>query len=215
MKSFVWLVATLVFLSCGTARGDVIYDLFFRLPGLGDGLDSNFNVSPGQTITGVQAIVRETVTGVSASALAAANVNGFGINLSVVGSDGSTGSKTTNTTGGFSALSDGDSTFGYSAFVGGIVANDLGGRVREFSLGTLNFMAPTTGSTTFVLVDPNAGLPGDITTFAPGPGALGLESVGAFRTRSTTLTAVPEPNTLAALIVTGTFAFTRRRRLPA
>lgn len=210
MKSCIIMVSVLATVCCGSARADVIYDLYFRVPGLGDGVDTTFDVSPGQSFTGVEAVLRETITGDSQSALAVSTINGFGINIAVTGSNGSVSGKVTNTTGGNAADSDSPTTFGYFSFAGGMPPSaDVGG-VREVILGTLDFTAPTIGATTFALVDPNPAIAGDITTFA-GPGAAGIESVGTFNTRSITLQAVPEPGALLTLTFTSAFVFFRRR----
>jgi len=214
MRCFALLAALLAAFCCETARADVIYDVFFRVPGQGDGLGTTFNVLPDQTITGVEAVLRETISGLSTSALAVSNVNGFRIDITVVGSNGATSGKVTNTAGGSTTDSDSATTFGYFSIAGGRGPSPDVGGVREFILGTLNFTAPTTGATTFSLVDPNPGLPGDITTLA-GPGANGLEPLGTFRTHGVTLQVVPEPNVLLALTFTSALACIRRRRSQA
>lgn len=217
MKKLLLLVGLLAVMHGNVAQGEIVYDVYFRLPSIGDGLDSTFSVTPGQSILGVEAVVRETVSGVDTSALAAANVNGFGIDISVVGSDGLTSNKMTNVTGGSAAVSDSPTKFAYFSFAGGIAPGPDVAGVREFILGTLDITAPTVGSTTFSLLDPNPAISGDISTFAAGPGVAGLEAVaaasgGAFRTRSVTLQAVPEPSSMLVLGAASAVVLVRRRR---
>lgn len=225
MKHTVKVCVTFVILSIlsqTVAEGAITYDLFFRLSGNRDGMDSVFTVGAGEII-GASVILRETVTGADAAPLATDNLSGFGFNLFATGSnglfrglavDGSGGNiqaDTDNDTAKYFALSP---VFGQPGKPGVVV----GSGVREIVLAAVEFVAPTVGSTTFLVQDQNPTVDGDFGTFStPSFERVARESVGGeFLNRSMTLnvTAIPEPATVLGLsLLSGCVLLRRRRRL--
>lgn len=211
------------------ARADLIYDIFYRHADFGNAVDSTVNVSSGHTFSGVEIVLRETVTGATVSQLGLANLNAYAVNVGRSGSNGSFNTLTLSTDGGFAVGSNDADTLNYAALgpssgQPGRTSTDLGGGQRLALLGTVNLVAPTVGSTTFTLTDFNPGFDGDFTTFATG--GAGLESIsaasgpsGGLFGRSLTLNvaAVPEPSSfvlagLAASLVASRRLLRRKRK---
>lgn len=221
----VFIFSAIVFaLLTSDARADLIYDIFYRHADFGDAIDSAINVSSGQTFSGVEIVIRETITGATASQLGLANLNAYAVNVGSSGSNGSFNNLALTTTGGFAAGSNDADTLNYAALGPGFgqpgrTSTDLGGGQRLAVLGTVNLVAPTVGSTTFTLADFNPGVDGDFTTFATG--AAGLESISAAsgpsgglfgRSLQMTVSAVPEPSSMA-LVGLAASLFASRRML--
>jgi hypothetical protein len=200
----------------------LIYDIFYRHADFGDAIDSSINVSSGQTFSGVEIVLRETVTGATASQLGLANLNAYAVNVGSSGSNGSFNTLTLSTAGGFAAGSNDADTLNYAALGAGLgqpgrSSTALGGGQRLAVLGTVNLVAPTVGSTTFTLADFNPSVDGDFTTFATG--ASGLESISAAsgpsgglfgRSLELNVSAVPEPSSMALVGLAASLYASRR-----
>jgi hypothetical protein len=194
----------------------ITYDLFIRTS-VGDGLDTTVQVNPGQQIGGT-VVLRETISGTNDSLFAAANLNAFNATVSASGSDGRFDELTIDASGGADFGSSAD-TITYSAFgpilsQPGKSATEVGSDVREIVLGSLQLFAPTGGETTFTVADATSA-DGDFTTFnsgASGLESLSVESGGGFFGRSLTVTAIPEPSSIAMLAIGSCGLLIRRRR---
>lgn len=232
MKRFVFLAVAIVSFSCGTARGDIIYDLYFRAAGLADGINTTETVASGQSFTGVELILRETVSGGSASLFAddtllpaagsfnrAGNINSYNANVFATGSNGSFSNLSLNNLGGAANPQNDNNTLGYFAIATalgtpGRMATEVTPSVREIVMGTANLTAPTTGSTTFSVQDFDPLTEGDFTIFGSGAGSLegaATASGGSFNGHTLTLSAVPEPSSLMVIGLCAGLGLVRRR----
>ena len=202
------LVALLSVMSLGSANAAITFDLFIRTS-VFDGFDNTFELRPSESIDGT-IVLRETVTDGTESLLAAANLNAAGVRVSATGSDGTFENLVTDTEGGFAPNNTPD-TLTFGALGGGFSQPgkppvDLGGGIREITLGGLTLNGPSTGETTFALNDINPTATGDFTTFQAV-----LDS-GEFNYRSVTITAIPEPTSALMLLGAGSMVYLRRRR---
>lgn len=194
------------------------YDIFFRTS-LGD--SGTFNVNPG-SVFGASVILRETVTGVTPSLMASTNVNFFAVDIAASGSDGVFQNFLVNTTGGFATAANDANTIGFSALgVGfgqpGKSSSVVGLGVREAVLGSVDLTAPTTGATSFSLINSSTASPtGWLTAFNPGGSLVTAanNSGGGVAFAGTTLnvTAVPEPGSMALLGAIGCGVVIRFRK---
>lgn len=206
---------------CPDAQSAVVYDLFLRPAGGSAGLDTSLAVAPGQTLTGVEIVLRETLSGADVSLLTAANLNGYDVDVFDSGSDGSFANLTVDSTGGFAPASNDADTIVYAALGAALAQPGRSatgsGSVFEAILGTADLIGPTTGSTVFSVADGDPGFDGSFTTFntiGVGLESLAVASGGSFNGRSLTLTtAVPEPSTsVLALFAAGIWIVRTRKR---
>ncbi|MEM6468827.1 MAG: PEP-CTERM sorting domain-containing protein [Planctomycetota bacterium] len=197
------LASVIAVCSVSTSKAELVYDVFLRVDGT-DLLDEALRVDAGQRFT-AQAVFRETATQGSTAILSTRPLGAVGLSLSTVGADG------------FFENPDADDIFiipgagdiGGAAFGGGLNATEVRDGVFEVVFGTVDLIAPTSSSTTFLLADAqpedsrsNWGASGS------GPQIMDRD----IRFRDTTLTAIPEPTSLAFLAAMGGVLALRRRR---
>lgn len=215
MKKFVPILFLLCAV-CQNAYGAISYDLFFKSPSFGDANNAVVVATPGQFFTGVGVVLRETVTDGSTSILNVENVSGFQVRAVADGGDGSFQNFAADPTGGSVNMTPGDvlNFFAFNAFPlfqPGKPATEVGPGIFEVQLGTIDLIAPTTGATMFSLLRLNDNA-GDIGTFGPrGVSLTGFDG-GTFNEGSLTLTAIPEPSSIAAIAALGAFGAFRLRR---
>jgi hypothetical protein len=204
------------FVICSQSDAAIVYDLFIRTT-LGD--SGNFTVNPSQAFSG-SVILRETITTPDASPLAANNLNFYRVNVLSNGGDGIFDNLTTTfaVTEGFANGNDAN-TLGFasisSAGQTGRLSTNLGGGVREIVLGTVDLTAPTIGLTTqFTLgVGDGASASGFLTTSAGSlPDLANASTGGGVNFLSTSITAVPEPGSVAVLSIIGCGSLLRFRK---
>ena len=219
MKTTISFCLFLLLVGASPCHGEVVFELFVRAAGV-DGIDTEIELNPSDRIVGVELILRETVTGSSNSFLAQSNLNAFSARVTATDADGNFDNLTLDTTGGFAAGSGEAGVITFAALGSGFGSPGKPGievatNVREIVLGTMDIIAPTSGSTRFTVDDatPNDG---DFTTF--GSGDQGLETLsadtgGGFFGRTLTVTAVPEPSFFAlGLLGVGVVGTRRSRR---
>ncbi|WP_145298631.1 hypothetical protein [Crateriforma conspicua] len=190
-------------------------------------------LKPGQRILGVELLLIETVLPGSESIFKndaqtvafdgtinrSGNLLAFSADLSANGADGRFEKLVVNSSGGGpSPINDGD-TVGYFALgifgQTGVMPTTTDADTAEAVLGTVDLIAPLTGSTTFTLADYSMD-DGDFTTFSTGSlEAAARGSGGSFNPNSLTLTAVPEPSALLHLIAVFACIGLKRSRLQA
>ena len=223
-KRLIALMLSVLAVNVGTASAEITFDLLFRPADGNDQRDAVVDITPGQSLFGVQLVLRETVTNGDDSYLAASNLNAYAANISLVSGDGSFSSLGVLTDGGFAPPGGNDADSIAFAAIGqafgqpGRVSSTAGVGVREAILGSVTLRGPVTGQAKFALTDASNN-DGDYTTFASGMES-GLESLavmsgGTFNNGSITLNAVavPEPSTALALLGgLGCLIATGRRR---
>ncbi len=204
------------------ADAALTYGLFFRGGPFTEPSEAIVPVAPGQRFDNVGLFFREVVTDGSTSILASEVIQGYRISVSAMGSDGRFENFVTDETGGF-ATDQGagvTNTIGFSQFAFNPIRFGLGKQAVETSpgsgifearIGTLDLIAPSVGQTTFTSF-PADGFPGDIGTSGPrGTELVGFEG-GAFVNASLTVTAIPEPSSVALLAGLGAFGAFRLHR---
>ncbi|WP_182867363.1 PEP-CTERM sorting domain-containing protein [Rhodopirellula sp. JC639] len=228
-------VAAILTASATPASAAIVYNLAFRLPGEVASFDSRITADAGETFSGVEILLIETVDSPSESILGNdslvdafvpnrfGNLTAFKASVEASGSDGDFSSLSSNLDGGnpgpglndrtisFLAIGAGLGSAGKTSVALGVLPN--GKTAREAVLGTVTLIAPTAGETTFSVNDFSS-VSSDFGTF--GIGSLEIasrDSGGSFNNGSLTLvTAIPEPSSLAFLMAVGTICVARRRQ---
>jgi hypothetical protein len=147
-------------------------------------------------------------------------VNFFAVDIASSGSDGNFQNFLVNSTNGFATAANDANTIGFAALgtsfgQPGKISTVVGSGVREIVLGSVDLTAPTTGATAFSMVRSATASPtGWLTAFNPGGSLVNAanSSGGGIVFSGTTLTAVPEPSSMAVLGLVGCGALVRLRK---
>lgn len=201
------LTIALAFASQASAA--IVFDAFIRIEG--QDLDSPlFVVDPGLTFSDVEVVFRETVTDGDASNFVGRTLNSAGVDILSSVPGAVTGAARSPIL--FFATGDNDAdTFGGTTFGAGIPGVDLGGGVTEAVIGTFDLMGPAAAGDQVVvtLADPRIG-PDDF-TFS-GLAGFGDSNINFRSVTLSSITAVPEPGSVAFLLGASCFGLVRRRK---
>ncbi len=197
----------LLFSATLPARADVVYDVFFQFQGQ-ELLDGSLEVTPGTRFDALDVIFRETVTGTSQPVVGESQLGGVGIAIVPDGGSGSFTNITTNPL--FSIGNSSDAIAGAALGVGPALEEvGVGTGIFQTSVGTVDLIAPSAPheTTVFRLAD----LQPTSNNFR---GILGQPiDDSAINFRTLTITAIPEPSSVFALVaLTGSVVVTSRRR---
>lgn len=202
-KTMRLILSLVLCVSCAPiASAAITYDMFFRA-GVFDGFDNNLVVDPNSTIGQVEIILQENTTAGETSDLEG-GMRGIAVDIFSTSPD-SFLNLAANPGFQFEGNGADEDTISAFNFAGSVPATRVDADTVEFTLGTLDLIAPAAGgSTTFSLadVDPNNG------NLQTETGSLDDQ----VRYRTFTITAIPEPGALVALFAVGTCTLLRRRR---
>jgi hypothetical protein len=198
----------LIFGATAPARAEVVYDVFFQFQGQ-ELIDDVLLVSPGTRFDAVDVIFRETVTGSSQPVVGNSQLGRVGIAIVPTGGSGDVTDFATNPLFTIGVLP--DAIAGFTFDVGPAleeIGTDSG--IFQASVGTVSLIAPST--------------PFETTVFRMGdlqPGSNNFRGIAgqtiddsAINFRQLTITAIPEPSGVFALVALagGVVATSRRRR---
>lgn len=192
-------------ITASTSQAASVFELFFSVNGQ-EGLDSTF-VEPAGAVLPSEIIFRETVTD-GTGQITIPGIGFVNANITAVGGDGSFSTPQVSSALTPIGTADADTLAG-SGFFSGVNPVETSPGVFDAVVGTIDLTAPTFGSTTFTLSDFGGGNDFEIV----GGGGIDDADVIFRSVTVTTTTAVPEPNSMAALaMLGGTIAIRYRRR---